>query len=602
MTDNTLFIIRHSGLRLITKAEVLPTFTPQQLQLPRQDEEVITSGFDVENDANAWVESEHYLAQQASKIREVADKSGATEFAYFGLAEIPHAIALGAFLGDTRHARPYDFNRDEGDWRWAEEPLTLELDILMLPQELVTLPGDAVLRVEISALIKDEDVDYYAGKATLANIRIQPKDQSPQVNLIRSGNQARAVREAVRKALAALLTTRPNVGTIHLFVAAPVSVSFLIGQELRLRNNPPFQTYRFKPQSEGPDHRPAILLSVGDVTATVSPPTDAEIARAGEIRTVSWPAALADVQQFASSIKDRADDPKAPWYSTFRHRTILQTAQPFQALPALSQVIHMDDTVDTAVFPGFEYAHVTNRHHQWRLSDPLLIGLSDAVAADEIELKRLIRLFLYHEYIHEHQALTKYTAEQVGRFPNCLERLDYAADLFALLNELEHAMNYELARVKDEKSQKAFLLDVLDLLIRSIWAFEPAGQLDRWAVRRIRRYLNWYWRYVQVEHAPDLKTALTVLSRQPTIELAGLQLQVSGRREYMLLTKKDSSTELSIGVVSEDERLFQLTASVSINIDELLEAFRNRQHGEIKVFFDRVFAQIKMAGGALPEI
>ncbi len=83
MINTSLFIIRHSGLRLITQTEVLPTFTSEQLRLPRQDEEIITLGFDVEHDANAWTESERYLAQQATKIRELAEKKRSNRVCLF---------------------------------------------------------------------------------------------------------------------------------------------------------------------------------------------------------------------------------------------------------------------------------------------------------------------------------------------------------------------------------------------------------------------------------------------------------------------------------------------------------------------------------------
>jgi fumarate hydratase, class II len=48
---------------------------------------------------------------------------------------------------------------------------------------------------------------------------------------------------------------------------------------------------------------------------------------------------------------------------------------------------------------------------------------------DEALLTRLVRLFVFHESLHNHHALTKYTAAAVGRFANCLERIDYMADL-----------------------------------------------------------------------------------------------------------------------------------------------------------------------------
>lgn len=102
----------------------------------------------------------------------------------------------------------------------------------------------------------------------------------------------------------------------------------------------------------------------------------------------------------------------------------------------------MDDTVDPEPFTGGEYGHA-NDSNRWRLSDTLLIGLSEA-CQDDRELTQLIRLFLFHEYLHSHHSLTKYNAEGVGRFANVLERLDYMADLYACTDPLILGQNFQV--------------------------------------------------------------------------------------------------------------------------------------------------------------
>jgi hypothetical protein len=218
-------------------------------------------------------------------------------------------------------------------------------------------------------------------------------------------------------------------------------------------------------------------------------------------------------------------------------------------------------------------------------------------------LQKLVRLFLFHEYLHTYHSLTKYNAAEVGRFPNSLERIDYMADLYALLHELDFtATNPQLRdTVRTDDAARTFLVQTLDLMIRSMWAFEPSGVLNDWQVRRVRRYLNWYWRRVQVERAPDLRTALLLLAKQPTIELAGCRLRAEGRREWVQLDRRDVTTDLSIGLVTEDERLLRITASVNHNIIALLDAFRNREHQAIKVFFEGLFDEAASYGGALPK-
>ena len=49
------------------------------------------------------------------------------------------------------------------------------------------------------------------------------------------------------------------------------------------------------------------------------------------------------------------------------------------------------------------------------------------------------RLFLFHEYVHDHQTLTSTTAREVGKFGSVMEHIDYVADSYALLHELAYA-------------------------------------------------------------------------------------------------------------------------------------------------------------------
>ena len=137
------------------------------------------------------------------------------------------------------------------------------------------------------------------------------------------------------------------------------------------------------------------------------------------------------------------------WHQCLRLNEQLENANPFPQLPPIWEVVDFDDGVDPEPMPGNEYGRDTSENN-WRLSNPLLVSLSQA-SEDDDELKQLIRLFLFHEYLHTHHSLTKYTAEGVGRFANCLERLDYEADLYALLHQIDWAATYEDVRDREHK-------------------------------------------------------------------------------------------------------------------------------------------------------
>jgi hypothetical protein len=141
----------------------------------------------------------------------------------------------------------------------------------------------------------------------------------------------------------------------------------------------------------------------------------------------------------------------------------------------------------------------------------------------------------------------------------------------------------------------------LDLILRSFWAFEPQGVLNRWQVRRLRRYLNWYWRKAQLKRVTDLGTAYRLLARQPTIEIAGLEQRVGGRRVYVMLNKRDPTTEFSLGLVLENEKMLRVTDTVTSRLSALVDAFRTRDHDEIGVLMQRIFEEARERDGALPK-
>lgn len=598
MTNATsLLIIRQPGLRAISEDEVLNVLTPEENRLRRYDMVVDMQQYSI--DGGVWDDSEQYILQQAREIRQLADEKGAIKLLYFGIAEVPHILALGAYLGDQRRVEVYDYSRDRDSWQWPESDSPLQVNTNQIPKEVVTQSGSAVIRVEISYAVADEDVDQVIGKDRLADIRIQLEgERSPMVaSTVRSADDVQHIRETFRKALADLIHFRPNVNLIHLFISAPAPVCFVIGQELQLRNNVPVQTYRFRRIAGEPANKQAILLTAEEAESAAVQLSPEQKQRAAEIRTRIWPQALQSVIDYAESLREESEGREGPWYNYLRSRTDLNAAKPFPQLPPLWEVVQINDTVDPEPFTGGEYGH-TNDSNRWRLSDSLLIGLSDA-CQDDYELTQLIRLFLFHEYLHSHHSLTKYNAEGVGRFANVLERLDYMADLYALLHQLDFMLHFERQVVINR--QREFLTEQLDLILRSTWAFIPGTVINRWQVRSIRRLLNWYWRHVQVQQSRTSATTFNVLAQSPAIELIGPMLSVGGGRIYASMTQLDPTVELSLGMVLENAKFLRILNGINSNLPKLMEAFRTRQHEAIKIFFLGVFESAKQLGGALPN-
>jgi hypothetical protein len=317
------------------------------------------------------------------------------------------------------------------------------------------------------------------------------------------------------------------------------------------------------------------------------------------VKSVAWQNALRAVQRYATGRKSESKAPRELWFESLYPRAEISAAAPFPQLPAVWEVVRSADTISLEAFAN-EYGNDLTQD-VWRLGDGLVLGFHQTAKGDEGRLEALIRLFLFHEYLHTYHSLTKYTAEEVGKFANCLERIDYGADLYGLLHQIDFLVRRTELDPADPKAVRLALIEQIDLIVRSFWAFEPPRQfLDRWQVRRLRRYLNWYWRKAQLERTDDLAAAYRLLARPPTIEIVGLRQQVGGRRHYMLLNEFDPRTDFELGLVMEDERMLRIPHSRTTRLTDLIDAFRSRDHDKIGVLMQRVFEAARERGGALP--
>jgi hypothetical protein len=607
MPDRLILIRQPSHLRNVTDAEVRAVVPDDLLRLQTHPVEVDMRPFRNDTENGHWDAAEGYIIDQARAIRELAEDADDPVLLYFGLAEIPHVVTLGAYIGDERQVRVHDYDRDADTWAWPETTQTVTVSTEGLPADRVEAQGDAVLRIAVSYEIHDADVDAVVPSGRLADVTVRLDD--PRPTSIRSLADVRAVRQAVREALGKLRELRPRLDRVHLFIAAPVSVCFGVGQELRLRSGVTVVTYRFRPGTEGPNNREAITLTPGEASTASRPITDEQRAEAAGVRQGAWAKAVRDVVRYAATQEQSTKGTADRWYAPLLFGDKLRGPDPFPPLPPLWGVVEGKMSVSAIPLVSTEPYGLPKESWEWQLTDGLLLSqraaaTGDNGTVDDVLLDRLIRLFVFHESLHEHHALTKYTATAVGRFANCLERIDYMADLYAALHELDYAICNDTTG-KDLRSDEARheeLKQTLDDVLRSHWAFVDEPPVNRWQARHVRRFLNWYWRRVQVVRAPSFDVALRVLSEPPAIEIAGLEHSVGGRRIYVHLDRFDPTTDLSLGLVAENAQLLKVVDSTNANLRELVRAFSERNHEAIKTFFQTVYEEARQINGALPAV
>ena len=589
-------IIRHSGLRQIGQEETIAILGQEEQMQPRRDFSIDMQAFIDDVEAGDWDRQASFLREKAFSIARTCDEISNHQVHYFGLSEIPHVISFGAYWGDERHVEIHEFDRDANSWAWPSHSEGLSVSLEGLPEgPKITASGMAVIRISISAEIADQDINDILGPERLADVVVRPGvDRQPQITLVRSAKDLAVIRLGFRKALAALQEHLPNLDILHLFVAAPTSVCFAIGQEIKPRNFFPVQTYRYRVRPREHHYQPAILI-LSEETHSQVPLTSEEIGRANYVRQSVWPRVLEDLNDYNKSISKKRTS-SARWYSTFNPERAFRHASPFPNLPLLFSVLPDNIVVDPIPYQGDAPYRFDKDYNQWQLHDRLLAKL-DSISSENFELlSEIIHLFLLHEHVHDHHCLTADTAREVGKFQNCLEHLDYAADTYALFHEFNRVWNFVAGGNGKEIGAIQFLANLIEHLIKSFWAFEWVGQNNEWEVRRLRRYLNWYWCHIQVKRAQSFEEAVEIASKPPKIEIAGLRQRLRGRRVVMVLNRLDPTTQLELGIVLRNEKFFRISQSANSNLKGLLNAFCSSEHEKICDFFRSLFDFAKQAG------
>ncbi len=578
----SLLLIVQSGLRLIPESEVLDTLDADVKALPRRTVEIDMRSLAADFASGDWTAADQMLREEAARIRRIADELSDPAIHFFGIAEVPAVVALGAYLGTERPVVAHEYDRDAGAWLW--KGTSHRIEILAPPPTdcVISQSGIAVVRVEISAFVSDGDVFEAVGGERLADVRIRLADVVPEVGRVSSRGDVEAVRSAFRTALGAVQGAFPNLQEIHLFAAVPVSIALAIGQEIVPRNSVPVQTYRYRRAEDGRAQTPAILISALPGDAAAATLTEQQTSEAQGLRATLWQHAMEEISAYG-----REKPPtERLWYEHLEPRAVLQEIGPFPVLPSVGGIVPIDPKIDLTSKPlEFSYDRTDGL---WKIGDQLVLGLLEAADLDQARCGDAIFLFALHEYLHDYHCLTAYTAAEVGKFAHVLEHVDYVADAYALTYLLDRRIRANDDLLRDEQAQRRLVVDRIDLIIRSFWAFEPPRR-RMWEVRRLRRHLNWYWRQAQVRAAPSLRCALALLAKQPCIELSGLRHFTRGRRVMVDLSSPDPRTTLELAVVLENEQMHRQLHGPATDIAALCTGFTNRDHEGIQRFFRALF-------------
>lgn len=500
---------------------------------------------------------------------------------YFGTAPVPLALRLGTLVG-TLHpvaAMLHDHERRVWEWRapaGQDERPPAELAPLALPRERDRTPGEAVIRVSTSHLV-DPHLTRQHVPSPLVELDVALVH--PAENAFTTGDELDRVAEAFKQALDNVSDRFPGMYLVHVFASVQPGVAFLLGTRLSSTMHLEVQTYQYVRTADIP-HVPVLRIG-GPTPPPPLPLTEEDIVRAARDRSALGQD-LAKMKAWAEQFGSR---PETNWTAVLSDHTLGALGAVFAGawrhLPAVWKTPILRSTVDEATRIVDDSFVLDPRTQTWQLDDRWLARLA-ARLADATARRRSLRMLLWHEAVHRGpQGLTSATSAGIGRFPKVLEEIDYQADVWTMVHD------YLYTRLDEPKAAQdpvQFFRKAIRVATATMWAFDDgAGPLREFQVRRLNRYLTWYWQYLMLEHnhspALELQGVLELLATRPLIELAGPELHTHGERIWFSLDpRRMRNPELA---VYAGGRLYRHGPRIDLSIERLIEGVRQRNEDQI---------------------
>lgn len=568
-----LILIAHEVLGTINDKEMIAALPDRYQALPRHTIRLDAvkaelrelSEFDW---ASAWRKTE---ADILATLSPLIAKHPSYRLAYFGLAPIGLAMQFGHWVGGMRDIDVYQKRHDRTDWLWDQggQPSQLDITSPTLGTERITAEGDVVIRLSLSHRIDPSDT------AALFPESLGEYDLAlaePNEDALCSPEDLALIKAEFDKIIDWLHRFRPQA-RIHVFAAVTVGEAVVFGLSVNPTIHSPVHSYQYS-KSRSPRYSPALTLQAESLETVKL--TEAQIAAATALRPV--------IARLLASMQEQAKPFSAGgnWFGS-----LIGANDPFYGpitkLANIQATELMTSSVDLNVPHDIDGFHYDQKARKWQFADNLLAAIRDYLLEDEA-VYRAIRLLILHENVHiASQSFTSATALQIRRFPKILEELDYHADVWAFIHE------WKLSGGSSDTARQQFIT-IVDTALKTFLAFDANTDASRVEIRRLNRYLIWFWQLLRLERCHTLEDVLGVLAEKPLIEIAGPRvISYDGRSIYLLDERHFDEPELAVLVGLRLHRHGQAPGS---RVRDILKGFRDRNDHTIIAAMRSIFDQV----------
>lgn len=586
-----ILLLSHPEQMPITQEEMAAALPASYQPLPR-----VTLDLDMMEAARLarrtrdWSAAQRELEERVrSEVRPLCEKHAHYRVVYFGSSPVPLAIHLGFLLETWQRVEVIPHHHAQRTWGWVHEPgrPPARLAAVRLPDCIDRTEGEVVIRVSTSHRV-DPAVTRLAVPNALEEIDISLEE--PAEDAFSSLEEMLAVAQAFRETLDRIGDNFPRVRRVHLFAAAQPGIALLLGAQISKTMHPAVQTYQYMRNAEAVFHVPALLIN-GPTRPAPPPLSASEEAAAGRDRELLG----MDLERMKGFALREQGHRGWSWIASVLSRESGHPAfiGPWSHLPALHETPLQRTSLAVDARTVDDSFRLVPAIDAWQVDDRWLARLARRIESDP-RRQRALRMLVLHELAHRGpQALTSKSSQGIGRFPKVLEEMDYHADVWAMLYEYALTEQQAPGEVRDVRR---FFMDLVMTATQTMWVFDDDGPpLQEIQIRRLNRYLIWYWQYLLIERGAQrgaeltLEGALALLAQRPFIELAGPTVVAHDERVYFQL---DATHVVfpEIGIYHEG-KLYRHGARIDFPIGALLEGVRTRDGEKILDVLRAVFEQ-----------
>lgn len=562
-----LFILLHNGFAKVNVEEALDALPKKWLQAQREVIEISYSEILKLDKLYNTGYGQFALEHQRQFTAEILPKLNAHpeyNIVYFGLAPIPLTIDLGYHFHNFRDIVIYQKHHVTKEWylnlpkrKFPKNELSVE-GMPDMEQKGIT---EALISLGISHSINLDDTRNVLPNAAEIEIKIREADE----DAIETKEQMIALEEYIKSTFDGLSENRSGLEKIHLFASVNCGVAFMIGTKISPNIHSFIQTYQYS-RTQDPKYKKALLIK-----ALINEPrvvSKKEKKAAQSLRLKADKELRGKIKLYLE--KNEEMSRARSWYIGIfpKLQETIFKGNFWRDLPALYETSLSEDSFDLTqdvINDGFNWMM-----NKWSVDDNFFISLAKRIKPSEDVLKA-IRLFLFHEALHyKKHKITGETSLNIGSFPKVLETADYQADVYAIINEYGFAEN-TFGKIKDARE---FFLNTIRVATETMWSFDDNGiLLEEIQIRRLNRYLIWYWLYAQIEkEGKTMDDILRLFEQKPVIELNGLITKEENNRFFFELEVKKGQ-HLELGIFLNNELVRDGSAS-NLQIEALVQGVR----------------------------